>query len=119
MNMLYLMGRLTRDPEIKTVDGKKSSFITLAVKRQFKNPEGQYDTDFISCVLWNVIAERVGEFCKKGDLIAVKGRIQNDNYTDDDNNMVYQYQIIADQVSFIQSASKNKKNKEELVQVNE
>ena len=56
--------------------GREISEITLAVPRSFKNDEGLYDTDFIKCILWNVIAENTAEYCEKGDLIAVKGRLQ-------------------------------------------
>lgn len=103
MNQLILVGRLTRDPVLKKQEGKSSCYITVAVKRQFKNCDGIYESDFISCTVWNVIAEKVCEYCKKGDVISVKARIQNNNYTDKDDNKVYSYEIIADQVSFMTS----------------
>ena len=101
-----MVGRLTKDPEIKNVQGLKQCLITIAVKRPFKNSEGIYDTDFITCTVWNVIAERVCEFCEKGSLISVKGRIQNNNYVNKEDKMVYTYEIIAESVSFMQSSSK-------------
>lgn len=103
MNQLFLVGRLTKDPQLKRQDGKSNCFITVAVKRQYKNSDGIYDTDFISCTVWNVIAEKVCEFCKKGDVVSIKARIQNNNYVDKDENKVYSYEIIADQVSFMTS----------------
>ena len=108
MNQLFLVGRLTKDPELQKYDGKVSCRITIAVKRSFKNPEGIYETDFINCTDWNVIAEKVCNYCKKGDLISLKGRIQNNNYTDKNENKVYTYEIVAEQVSFMQSQSHEK-----------
>lgn len=109
MNQLFLVGRLTRSPELRKLDGRSSCFMNIAVKRNYKNSDGIYETDFINCKVWNVIAERVCEYCQKGDVVSVKGRIQNNNYLDQDDNQVYSYDIIADQVSFIQS-SKNSNN---------
>ena len=106
INQIFLIGRLVKDPELIKKDNKSSSKITLAVKRAFKNSEGIYETDFIGCTVWNVIAERICEYCHKGDLISVKGRIQNNNYLKDEQ-MVYTYEIIADQISYIQSAKPN------------
>lgn len=106
INQLFLVGRLTKTPEIKTLQGKKTCQVTLAVKRPFKNVDGLYDTDFITCSVWNVIAQRVCEFCKKGDLISVKARVQNNNYIDKDENKIYTYEFIAESVSFMQSNSK-------------
>ena len=78
LNQVVLVGRLTSDPEaIKTEKGKKRSRVTVAVPRSYKNSEGLYDTDFIHCVLWNGIASNTCEYCKKGDIVGVKGRIQS------------------------------------------
>lgn len=110
---MFLVGRLTRDPEIQKLDGRNNTHVTIAVKRPFKNSDGVYETDFINCTIWNVIAERVCEFCQKGDLISVKGRIQNNNYIDKNENKVYTYEIVAEQVSFMQA--QNKENPEELI----
>lgn len=109
MNQLFLVGRLTKDPEMTKASGLDQCKVTLAVKRQFKNSNGVYETDFITCTIWNVIASRVCEYCKKGDLISLKGRIQNNNYLDKDEKMVYTYDIIAEQVSFLQKDSNDKK----------
>ncbi len=103
MNQLILVGRLTKDPEIKKREGKNNCYMTVAVKRPFKNSSGIYETDFIGCTVWNVIAEKVCEYCKKGDMVFVKARVQNNNYIDKDENRVYAYEVVADQVSFMQS----------------
>ncbi len=109
MNQLFLVGRLTKDPEIIKIGGLDQCRVTLAVKRQFKNSNGVYETDFITCTIWNVIANKVCDYCKKGDLISLKGRIQNNNYLDKDEKMVYTYDIIAEQVSFMQKENNDKK----------
>lgn len=111
MNQLFLVGRLTRDPALKKMEGKSSCFITVACKRQYKNSDGIYEADFISCTVWNVIAERVCEYCKKGDLVSIKAHIQNNNYVDKDERQVYSYEIVADQISFMQS-QKNENGEE-------
>ena len=73
MNSTYIVGRLVNEPEVKELDnGKKVTNVTLAVPRSYKNSNGEYETDFIKCSLWNGIAERVTEYCKKGDVISVK-----------------------------------------------
>ena len=77
LNQTVLVGRLVRDPELyETESGNKVTNITLAVPRSYKNSNGEYDTDFINCVLWKGIAESASEYCHKGDLLGVKGRIQ-------------------------------------------
>jgi len=77
LNQTVLVGRLVSDPTIcESKEGKKESVITLAVPRNFKNKQGEYETDFIDCTLYNGIAENTVEYCKKGDMVGVKGRIQ-------------------------------------------
>jgi single-strand DNA-binding protein len=90
----------------------------LAVKRNFKNADGIFDTDFITCSVWNIIAEKVCEFCRKGDLISVKARVQNNNYLDKDDKKIYSYEFVAEQVSFLQNSKNNDKEEEnDLVEV--
>ena len=101
-----MIGRLTKDPELQKIDGKTICKINIAVKRQFKNIDGIYETDFITCTVWNVIAERVFEFCKKGDMISVKGRLQNNNYVNKDDAKVYTYEVVAEQISFMQTSTR-------------
>jgi single-strand DNA-binding protein len=99
LNQIVLVGRLTSDLEIKEVGEKKVCFITLAVPRSFKNSEGEYETDFIPCTLWGGIAENTAEWCEKGDLIGIKGRIQGADG---------KIEIIAEKVTFL-SANKGEK----------
>ena len=76
-NQVVIVGRLVENPIVEeNQNGKKVCIITLAVPRSFKNDEGIYDTDFIKCVLWNSIAENIVEYCGRGDLIGVKGRLE-------------------------------------------
>lgn len=77
LNQVVVVGRLVEKPIVKeNENGKKISIITLAVPRSYKNVNGEYDTDFIKCILWNGIAENTVEYCEKGDLVGVKGRLQ-------------------------------------------
>ena len=102
-NLVYLIGRLVSDPELKkTENSKEYTAITIAVQRAFKNSEGIYESDFIRCKLWNGIATNVGEYCHKGDLIGVKGRIQIRSYEENEETK-YITEIIVDKVSFLSS----------------
>lgn len=77
LNQLVIVGRLVKEIELKeTESGKKYRDLILAVPRSYKNAEGDYDTDFITCVLWAGIAENTAEYCKKGDLLGIKGRVE-------------------------------------------
>lgn len=77
LNQFVVVGRLVENPKIEKDD--KRVIITLAIPRSYKNKDGEYDTDFISCILWNSIAENTSEYCKKGDLLGVKGRLASNN----------------------------------------
>ena len=84
MNTVVLVGRLTGEPElIKTKENHDRTVINLAVPRSFKNQEGIYETDFFRCILWNGIAKRAKEYCKKGDTVCIKGRLQVRDYLDE------------------------------------
>ncbi|CDE07746.1 MAG TPA: single-stranded DNA-binding protein [Candidatus Faecenecus gallistercoris] len=103
LNQIVLVGRLVKDPVLKeTEQGKKRSFITLAIPRSFKNAEGSYDTDFIDCILWDGIAKNTAEYCKKGDVIGVKGRLQSRKY-EMDNTTKFVIEVIAEKVTFLTS----------------
>ncbi len=103
LNQIVLVGRLVKDPVLKeTEQGKKRSFITLAIPRSFKNAEGSYDTDFIDCILWDGIAKNTAEYCKKGDVIGVKGRLQSRKY-EMDKTTKFVIEVIAEKVTFLTS----------------
>ena len=102
LNQTVLVGRLTEDPTVTIMENnKKISSVTLAVQRPFKNQEGLYETDFIRCVLWNGIADNTSEYCHKGDIVGIKGRIQTSSYLDKDNTTKYVTEVIAERVTFL------------------
>jgi len=104
LNQSILVGRIVRDPEVReTESGNKVTNITLAVQRPYKNINGEYDTDFISCVLWKGVAETTAEYCKKGDLIGIRGRIQTRPIDLNDENRHNLMEIIAERVTFLSS----------------
>ena len=104
LNQIVIVGRLVRDPELRqTEGGKKVTNITLAVPRSFKNINGEYDTDFISCVLWKGVAESTVEYCKKGDLVGIKGRIQTRDVELEDETHKKYVEVIAEKVTFLSS----------------
>ena len=110
LNQVVLVGRLTRDIVVNKSDkGIKVATISLAIPRSFKNSEGLYDTDFVDVVLWNGIAENTAEYCHKGDIIGVKGRIQTSNYETEDGEKRKSTQIVAEKITFL-SSSKDKKD---------
>lgn len=104
LNQTVIVGRLVKDPELyETEKGNKVTNITLAVPRSFKNMDGEYDTDFISCVLWKGIAENTVEYCKKGDLLGVKGRIQSRKINIDEETRREILEVVAEKVTYLSS----------------
>lgn len=103
LNQTVLVGRLANDPELyETESGKKVTRITLAVPRTYKNVNGEYETDFIGCKLWQGVAESTTEYCKKGDLVGIKGRIQTSHYEAEDG-VRYVTEVIGEKVTFLSS----------------
>ncbi len=104
LNQSILVGRIVKEPEVReTENGTKVTNITLAVQRSYKNVEGEYDTDYISCVLWKGIAETTAEYCKKGDLIGVRGRIQTRVVEDPEAVKHSIMEVVAERVTFLSS----------------
>ena len=103
LNQVVIAGRLTANPEVGiTENNKKRTYLTVAVPRSYKNVDGTYDTDFIRCVLWGGIAESTCEYCQKGDIVGIKGRLQTSSY-EKDGEKVYATDVIAEKVSFLSS----------------
>ena len=103
LNQVVLVGRLTSDPEAVTLDGgHKKSIFNVAVPRSFKNSNGEYETDFIRCVLWDAIATSTAEYCHKGDIVGIKGRIQVTQY-EENNEKKYLTEVVAEKVTFLSS----------------
>ena len=99
LNQIVLVGRLVQDPEIKELeDDKKVCNMTLAVTRSYKNADGEYETDFIPVTLWQGIAEQTTNYCKKGDLVGVKGRLQVREG---------KAEVVAEKVTFLSSRKEN------------
>ena len=108
LNQVVIVGRLVRDVEVKKLEGDKSvAKISLAIPRSFKNAEGRYDTDFIDCTTWDMVANNVSEYCKKGDIIVVKGRLQSSTYEKEDGTKAYKMELIAEKVTFLSSKPKD------------
>ena len=107
MNKIILMGRLTRDPEVRYSQGENSLAIarfSLAVDRRFKR-QGEPDADFFNCTAFGRQAEFVEKYLKQGTKILLSGRVQNDNYTNKEGQKVYSVQIIAEEMEFAESKS--------------
>ena len=113
VNQIVLVGRLAKTPELKVTDnGKPTTTITLAVPRNYKNINGEYDTDFLECTLWTAVAENTTEYCKTGDMLGVKGRVQTRIIEKEDGTKRKKTEIIADKVTFL-STTRRKEDEEE------
>lgn len=104
MNKVVLIGRVTKDIELKTTESRKSiALFTLAVNRDYKNAEGKYDTDFINCVAFGQQAETISKFVHKGDRFGVDGKINTRTYEKQDGTRVYITEIIVSGFEFLES----------------
>ena len=102
MNKVFLIGNLTRDPELNTTpNGISVCRFSLAVQRRFANSDGERDADFINCVAWRGLADNVAKYVKKGQKVAVSGSIQTRSYEAQDGSKRYSTDIIAEDVEFI------------------
>lgn len=111
LNQVVLVGRLVRKPELReSENGKRMSYITLAVPRSFKNMNGEYDTDFIDCLLWDNVAASTVEYCGKGDIVGVKGRLQS-RIVEKETGNVNRLEVVAEKVTFLSSKSKEEPGK--------
>ncbi len=114
MNRVVLVGRLTRDPELRTTSsGISQTRFTLAVNRRTSNQDGQREADFISCVAWRGTAEAIAKYLKKGRELAVEGRIQTGSYDAQDGTKRYTTDVVVDNFTFIGSgANSNAENED-------
>lgn len=113
-NNVILVGRLVNDTEvIITESGKKIADIVLAVNRSFKNEEGIYETDFINCRLYGEVAEQTSYWCKKGDIVGVRGRLETYNTITEDNNKQKHMIVIAEKITFLSSNKASVEEEEE------
>ncbi len=105
MNKVILMGRLTRDPEVRYSQGASQTAVgrfSVAVDRRFKR-EGEPDADFFNCTCFGKQAEFVEKYLHKGTKVVLCGRIQNDNYTNKEGQMVYSVRVMVDEIEFAES----------------
>lgn len=119
LNKVVLIGRLTKDPELRyTPAGIPITRFTLAVDRNYKNQNGERETDFIPVTVWRGTAETCAKYLAKGRLVAVVGRIQTGSYEAEDGTRRYTTDVVADEVKFLEWGEK--KNQEQAdVQVPE
>lgn len=102
MNKIILVGRLTRDPEVRSTSAGFSTVnFTVAVNRNFKNKEGNYDADFLPCVAFRNTADFISKFFKKGSMISLDGRVQTRNYDAQDGTKRYVTEIVVENVEFV------------------
>lgn len=103
LNRVVLVGRLTKDPELKVLQsGIHVCRFTLAVNRPFKNGQGDQEADFINCVAWRKQAENTANFLSKGSLAGIDGRIQTSNFEGQDGKRVFMTEVVSDSVQFLE-----------------
>lgn len=106
INRVVLVGRLTRDPELRsTGSGISVASFTMAVNRQFTNAQGERQADFVNCVIWRKAAENFVNFTDKGSLVAVEGRLQTRSYDNAEGQRVFVTEVVVDNFSLLESKS--------------
>lgn len=111
MNQVALVGRLVRTPELRESENKrKLTWITIAVTRGFRNANGEYETDFIDCILWDNIALNTVKHCRRGDIISIRGRMQS-RIVEKNGDKRYVLEVVGEKITFISSA-RNQENQE-------
>lgn len=101
MNQVGLVGRLTKDPVLRQLsEYRNQTSFALAINRSYRNAQGNIDTDFVLCVAWGKVAERITQYCGKGSLIGISGRIQTRSFLNKDNERVFMTEVVADEVRF-------------------
>lgn len=111
LNSVVLVGRLTRDAELRyTPQNQAVATFSLAVNRDFKNQNGERETDFINCVIWRQQAENLANWAKKGALIGITGRIQTRNYENQQGQQVYVTEVVAEKFQLLEFNKQNDQN---------
>lgn len=111
MNTVQLIGRMTKDPEVRyTQTGVANTSFTLAVNRNFKNANGEREADFIMCTAWRKTAELISQYLNKGSMVGVSGRIQTRNYENQQGQRVYVTEVVVDEVTFVESKNNQSNN---------
>lgn len=113
INSTVLVGRLTRDPELKyTTSNIAVATFSLAVNRNFKDANGERETDFINCVIWRQQAEYLANWAKKGALIGITGRIQTRSYENQQGQRVYVTEVVAENFQMLESRAAREGNQQ-------
>lgn len=113
INNVVLTGRITKDPQLRTTQsGKSVANFNIAVDRNSKDNNGERQTDFIQCVAWNKTAELIAKYVRKGSLIGVEGRIQTQNYENQQGQRVYVTEVIINQLTFLESKHQAESNQQ-------
>ena len=108
LNQTILVGRLVKDVKVQEKEnGKKYANITIAIPRNFKNENGEYDKDFIKCTLFDNTAINTSEYCHVGDIIGVKGRLQSNVIEKENDSKDYTIEVIAERITFLSSKAKD------------
>lgn len=109
LNRVVLIGRLTRDPELRYTQngGLAVTRFTLAVDRKFSNQNGEREADFINIVTWRGLAENCAQYIRKGSLVGLEGRLQTGKYENKEGRTVYTTDIVADEVRFLDSRNRD------------
>ena len=112
INRVVLVGRLTRDPELRTTSsGNSVTTFTVAVERPYKNAQGKRNADFVNCVIWRKAAENLCNFTNKGALIGIDGRIQTRSYDNKNGQKVFVTEVLAENFSLLESR-KDRENRQ-------
>lgn len=102
MNKVILVGRLTRDPELRTTPtGMAVTRFSIAVSQNYTNKNGERGADFINCVAWGRQADNIAKYCRKGSLVSAEGRISNSSYTAQDGTKRYTTDVVCETVNFL------------------
>ncbi len=106
MNKVLLVGRLTKDPELRTTPGGMAvTRFTIAVSQNFTNKNGERGADFINCSAWGRQADNISKYCHKGSLVSAEGRIRTSSYDAQDGTKRYTTEVVCDTVNFLSSKS--------------
>jgi single-strand DNA-binding protein len=111
MNKVILIGRITKEIELKaTTSGTEVADFTIAVNRTYKNAEGNYEADFINCVSYKGLAKTISTYVKKGDRLAVEGRLQTRTYQNKEGKNIKVSEVIVENIDFIETKKKEQPN---------
>ena len=103
MNQVGLVGRITKDPELRYYNEKRPyTVFTLAINRSYKNNQGNVDADFIQCSAWGRLAETIAKHCGKGSMIGINGRLNTRSFVNQNNVKIYTMDVVAEDVRFYQ-----------------